>query len=114
VGTTGEYEDVVAFVLIKTEPKAATEVAAEASKLYWTEEDDEGGVTVLGVRWAAVVADSYNVVAAVRERDENALEQLVQEQIRPIKGIVNPSVLVVEQLFRGGHLEGGFGHNGFP
>jgi DNA-binding Lrp family transcriptional regulator len=114
VGTTGEYEDVVAFVLIKTEPEAAAKVAAEASKLNWTEEDDEGGVTVRGVRWAAVVADSYNVMAAVRVRDEDALEQLVQEQIRPIEGIVNPSTLVVEQLFRDGKLEGGFGHNGFP
>ena len=113
MGTTGEYEDVVAFVLIKTEPRAAAKVAEEVSRLRWTEQE-EVSVAVLGVRWAAVVADSYNVVAAVRVRDENALEQLVQEQIRPIKGIVNPSVLVVEQLFRGGHLEGGFGHNGFP
>ncbi|UCC61497.1 MAG: Lrp/AsnC family transcriptional regulator [Anaerolineae bacterium] len=113
MGNTGEYEDVVAFVLIKTEPKAAAKVAAEASTLCWTEED-EVGVTVRGVRWAAVVADSYNVMAAVRVRDEGALEQLVQEQIRPIEGIVNPSTLVVEQLFRNGQLDSGFEHNTFP
>lgn len=111
--TTSEYEDVVAFVLIKTEPRAAAKVAEEVSRLRWTEQE-EVSVAVLGVRWAAVVADSYNVMAAVRVRDEKALEELVQERIRPIEGIVNPSTLVVEQLFRGGHLEGGFGHNGFP
>ncbi|MGD1995200.1 MAG: hypothetical protein PVH62_00350 [Anaerolineae bacterium] len=110
-----EYEGVVAFALIKTEPGAASHVAKEASTFRWEKREE-----VRGVRWAAVITDlhrkmerPYDVMAAMRVEDKGALEELL-ERIREMGGVVNPLVVGVDELYGDGELQASFGHNGFP
>lgn len=107
-----EHQDTVAYVLIKTELGAAPEVAAEVSRQNWKEEDEKG-VMVKGVRWTATIMGPYDVVAAVRVRDNVALGDLVVNRIQTIPGIRNPLAVVVTQYFKDGEPIR-TGHNGHP
>jgi DNA-binding Lrp family transcriptional regulator len=108
----GECVDTVAFVLIKTELGAAARVAAAVSKLN-VQVEGEKGRQVKGVRWAAIVTGPYDVVAAVRVEDNEALARLVIEEIQPIDGIRNPLTTVVGAWFVNGQGVG-FADNGYP
>ncbi|MBU0494272.1 MAG: Lrp/AsnC ligand binding domain-containing protein [Chloroflexi bacterium] len=108
-----DREDTVAFLLIKTELGAASEVAAEASRHNWTEESQDGTLQVKGVRWANVVTGPYDVLAAVRVKDNAALGKLVVNRIQVIPGIANPLTLIVTEHYKNGEPTRS-GDNGYP
>ena len=112
MGATVGSGDTVAFVLIKAELGKAAEVAAAVST-YNEKFDTDKGVAVRGVRWAAIVTGTYDVIAAVRVDSNEALGDLVLEQIQSTPGIRNPSTVVVAKWFVDGQGVG-FGENGYP
>lgn len=108
-----EHEDTVAFVFIKTEPGMAKEVAQQVSTINQVEEDNEGVVTVRGVRWADVITGPYDVIAAVRVQDNRELGELVVSQVQMVTGVKNPLTMVMISHHRDG-TEGYLGQNGHP
>jgi DNA-binding Lrp family transcriptional regulator len=106
----GECTDTVAFVLIKTELGAAAQVAAAVSRLNVEVEGDKG-VEVRGVRWATIVTGPYDVMAAVRVKNNEALTRLVIQEIQPTEGIRNPLTIVSGGWFVNGER---IGLNGYP
>ena len=111
MGVREECQDTIAFVLIKAELGMAGRVAAEASSRNW-EEENESGVVVRGVHWAIEVTGPYDVVAAVRVKDNEALGKLVVDEIQTIEGVKNPLTAVVTRHYKGGEPEAP--HGGFP
>jgi DNA-binding Lrp family transcriptional regulator len=104
----GDCQDTIAFVLIKAELGRAGQVAADVSRHRW--EDDDG--IVRGVRWAIEVTGPYDVVAAVRVRNNEALGELVVNKIQTVEGVKNPLTLVMTLYYEGGEQEAP--HGGFP
>ena len=111
MGVMEEHQDTIAFVLIKAELGKAAEVAAEVSTRNWEDRYEEG-VIVRGVRWAIEVTGPYDVVAAVRVRDNETLGKLVVHQIQTIPGVKNPLTLVMTRYYKNGEPEAP--HGGFP
>ena len=99
MGVTEEHQDTIAFVLIKAELRKVAEVAAEVSARD-------------GVHWTVVVTGPYDIIAGVRVRDNEALGNLVMEEIQTIPGVRNPLTVVVTKYYRGGGPEAP--HGGFP
>jgi DNA-binding Lrp family transcriptional regulator len=112
VAIGNECKDTVAFVLIKTELGMAEEVAQQVST-YNTKVEADDHIAVRGVRWTAIVTGPYDIVAAVRVDDNEALADLVVGKIQPTGGIKNPTTIVVGKLFVDGQGQS-FGQNGFP
>ena len=82
-GTSGAY------LLIKTELGQATEVARKLSENR-------------NVLYTVVVTGPYDVVAAVRVSDNEALADLVVGQVHIIPGIKNPITLVRTKIYKDG------------
>ena len=111
MGVREECQDTVAFVLIKAKLGMAEAVAKEASRRNW-EDEDENGTIVRGVRWAIEVTGPYDVVAAVRVKDNEAVGKLVVNEIQAIEGVKNPLTLVMTRYYKDGESEAP--HGGFP
>jgi DNA-binding Lrp family transcriptional regulator len=104
-------QDTIAFVLIKTELGQAGRVAKEVSRRNWEDETDNGTI-VRGVRWAIEVTGPYDVVAAVRVKDNEALGEFVVNEIQAVEGVRNPLTLVMTRGYKNGEQEAP--HGGFP
>ncbi|MBM3134761.1 MAG: hypothetical protein FJZ89_05625 [Chloroflexi bacterium] len=101
---------VLALVVARTQPGWAANVARAASKMWNYPLDDV--YLVLGVRWAAAVADGEHVVLAMRAEDEGQLGRRIAE-IKEIPGVVNPTEYVIAQYYKDGR-PAATGHNGLP
>ncbi|MBC8248614.1 MAG: Lrp/AsnC ligand binding domain-containing protein [Anaerolineales bacterium] len=80
--------DTGAYVLIKTKPGAAADVAKMVSELG-------------PVHWAAVVTGPYDIIAGVRVSDNEMLGTLVVERIRGISGVIETMTAVMVSFHRG-------------
>lgn len=87
--------DTIAYILVKTEPGTATDVALQASALD-------------GVYWASVVTGVYDVVAGVRVSDSEALGDLVIGEIHAITGVTETMTAVLSSYFEDGGKPRGF------
>jgi DNA-binding Lrp family transcriptional regulator len=87
-----EGTDTRALVLIKAELGMAAEVAEQVS-------------VVDGVCWTLMVTGPYDIIAAVRVKDNFALGELVVNRIQNTPGVRNPTTLVATSRW---------GENGFP
>ena len=111
--TTQGHNDLAALVLLVTKEGAAPMVAQTVSKIPYRWDDEvEGGYTVRGVRWAAVIKGAPNVMLGLKVVDETALDSLMG-RIKKIEGVLDPDPMVVEQYYVDGKPRA-VGHNGLP
>jgi DNA-binding Lrp family transcriptional regulator len=86
----------VAYVLIKAELGAATEVAIRVAQ-------------IIGVHWTSVITGPYDVIAAIYVDDNAQLGKIVINEIQKVPGVRNPSTQVATA-----HYIGPQGHSWFP
>jgi DNA-binding Lrp family transcriptional regulator len=95
-----EHQEVLACVLIDTEPGLSSEVAGKVanSGLQW-------------LHWAAVTKGAGDVMAACKVRDDAALQQFV-DWLQTVPGVTDTQTLVMSEVHKPRSLPRG--HSAFP